>query len=64
MPQASELAWLIPVLPLAGATLVGLGLISFNRTVNRLKVPVAVLLISTVGAAAVLSYAEIGRAHV
>ena len=45
MPPASELAWLIPVLPLAGATLVGLGLISFNRTVNRLKVPVAVLLI-------------------
>jgi NAD(P)H-quinone oxidoreductase subunit 5 len=48
---------LIPVLPLAGACLVGLGLISFNRTINRLRKPVAWLLISCVGAAAVLSYA-------
>ncbi|MFW6732469.1 MAG: NAD(P)H-quinone oxidoreductase subunit 5 [Synechococcus sp.] len=61
MPPASELAWLIPVLPLAGATLVGLGLISFNRTVNRLRVPVAALLISTVGAASVLSYAVLAE---
>ncbi|MEB3240277.1 MAG: proton-conducting transporter membrane subunit, partial [Cyanobacteriota bacterium] len=61
MPPASELAWLIPVLPLAGATLVGLGLISFNRTVNRLRVPVAALLISSVGAAAVLSYAVLAE---
>jgi NAD(P)H-quinone oxidoreductase subunit 5 len=57
MPSAAELAWLIPVLPLAGACLVGLGLISFNRTINRLRKPVAWLLISCVGAAAVLSYA-------
>ena len=57
MTSASDLAWLIPVLPLLGAALVGLGLISFNRTVNRLRKPVAVFLISCVGAAAVLSYA-------
>jgi len=57
MPSASELAWLIPVLPLMGACLSGLGLIAFNRTVNRLRKPVAVLLITCVGAAAVLSYA-------
>ncbi|WP_411868433.1 NAD(P)H-quinone oxidoreductase subunit 5 [Vulcanococcus limneticus] len=57
MPSAAELAWLIPVLPLAGACLVGLGLISFNRTINRLRKPVALLLITCVGAAAVLSYA-------
>ena len=56
MPSASELAWLIPVLPLMGACLSGLGLIAFNRTVNRLRKPVAFLLISCVGAAAVLSY--------
>lgn len=56
MPSAAALAWLIPVLPLAGACLVGLGLISFNRTVNRLRRPVALLLISCVGAAAALSY--------
>ncbi len=57
MPSAAELAWLIPVLPLLGAVITGLGLISFNRTVNRLRKPVALLLISCVGAAAVLSYA-------
>jgi len=49
------------VLPLAGACLVGLGLISFNRTVNRLRKPVALLLISCVGAAAVLSYAVLAQ---
>jgi NAD(P)H-quinone oxidoreductase subunit 5 len=56
MPSAAELAWLIPVLPLIGACITGLGLISFNRTINRLRKPVAWLLISCVGAAAVLSY--------
>ena len=61
MPSAAEIAWLIPVLPLAGACLVGLGLISFNRTVNRLRKPVAVFLISCVGAAAVLSYAVLAE---
>ena len=61
MPSPAELAWLIPVLPLAGACLVGLGLISFNRTVNRLRKPVAFLLISCVGAAAVLSYAVLAQ---
>ncbi|MFM8936715.1 MAG: NAD(P)H-quinone oxidoreductase subunit 5 [Vulcanococcus sp.] len=61
MPSPAELAWLIPVLPLAGACLVGLGLISFNRTVNRLRKPVAWLLISCVGAAAVLSYTVLAQ---
>ncbi|CAK27136.1 NAD(P)H-quinone oxidoreductase chain 5 [Synechococcus sp. RCC307] len=56
MPSAAEVAWLIPLLPLVGATLVGLGLISFNRTLNRLRTPVAALLISCVGGSAVLSY--------
>ena len=61
MPTASELAWLIPVLPLIGACLSGLGLITFNRTVNRLRRPVALLLITCVGAAAVLSYAALAE---
>ena len=61
MPSAAELAWLIPVLPLLGACITGLGLISFNRTVNRLRKPVALLLISCVGAAAVLSYAVLAQ---
>ena len=61
MPSAAEVAWLIPVLPLIGAAIAGLGLISFNRTVNRLRKPVAALLISCVGAAAVLSYAVLAE---
>ena len=61
MPSPAELAWLIPVLPLIGAAIVGLGLISFNRTVNRLRKPAALLLITSVGAAAVLSYAVLAQ---
>ena len=61
MTSAAELAWLIPVLPLAGAAITGLGLISFNRTVNRLRKPVALLLLSCVGAAAVLSFAVLAE---
>ncbi len=57
MPLPSELAWLIPVLPLAGACLVGLLLISFKLTMNRLSKPVSFLLVSCVGTAAVLSFA-------
>jgi NAD(P)H-quinone oxidoreductase subunit 5 len=61
MPSASELAWLIPLLPLIGAAITGLGLISFNRTVNRLRKPVALLLLTCVGIAAVLSYAVLAE---
>jgi len=61
MPSAAQIAWLIPVLPLIGAAITGLGLISFNRTINRLRKPVAWLLISCVGAAAVLSYAVLAQ---
>ena len=57
MPQAAELGWLIPIVPLLGAAFVGLGLISFNRTVNRLRKPAALLLITSVGISTVLSFA-------
>ena len=56
MPQASEIAWLIPVLPLIGAVLSGLGLISVNKKINNSREIVSVSLISFVGASAVLSY--------
>jgi NAD(P)H-quinone oxidoreductase subunit 5 len=61
MPAATDLVWLIPVLPLLGACISGLGLISFNRTLNRLRRPVALLLLTCVGAAAVLSYAVLAE---
>jgi len=52
---------LIPLLPLVGAAITGLGLISFNRTINRLRKPVALLLLTCVGIAAVLSYAVLAE---
>ena len=57
MPSAADLAWLIPVLPLAGGVVIGIGLISFNKEINNFRKPVAISLISLVGVAAVLSYA-------
>jgi NAD(P)H-quinone oxidoreductase subunit 5 len=48
-------AWLIPVLPLLGAMLVGLGLISFNKFTNGLRQINAVVIISSIGAAMVMS---------
>ena len=48
MPQASEIAWLIPVFPLIGAVLSGLGLISVNKKINNSREIVSVGLISFV----------------
>ena len=62
MPSAEELAWLIPVLPLFGAVLTGLGLISFNRTINRLRKPVMLALVTTI-ALLVLVYSHGYMAH-
>ena len=56
MPQASEIAWIIPVLPLIGAVLSGLGLISINKTINNAREIVSISLISFVGVSAVISY--------
>jgi NAD(P)H-quinone oxidoreductase subunit 5 len=52
-----QYAWLIPVLPLVGAMLVGLGLISFNQVTNRLRQLNAVFVISLLGVAMALSFA-------
>ena len=57
MPSAAACAWLIPLLPLIGGVIAGLGLISFNSEVNRLRKPVAIGLLTCVGISAVLSYA-------
>ena len=57
MEPLYQYAWLVPVLPLVGATLVGAGLISFNEVTNRLRQVNAVLIISTLGASMVLSFA-------
>lgn len=51
-----EYAWLVPVLPLVGAALVGTGLISYSQTTSTLRRPSAVFIVSLVGAAMVLSF--------
>ncbi len=56
MPQASEIAWIIPVFPLIGAVISGLGLISINQKINNSREIVSVGLISFVGISAVISY--------
>ncbi|MDB9311872.1 NAD(P)H-quinone oxidoreductase subunit 5 [Spirulina sp. CS-785/01] len=50
-------AWLIPVLPLVAATLVGLGLISLNKLTNQLRKLNAVLIITFLGVAMGFSFA-------
>ncbi|AFY67424.1 NAD(P)H-quinone oxidoreductase subunit 5 [Geitlerinema sp. PCC 7407] len=51
-----QYAWLIPVLPLVGATLLGIGLISFNEATNRLRQASAGLVVSLIGAAMFMSF--------
>ncbi|MFM2432717.1 MAG: hypothetical protein RLZZ511_3931 [Cyanobacteriota bacterium] len=55
MDKLYQYAWLIPVLPLLGAMLVGIGLISFNQATNQLRKPISAFLVSLIGTAMVLS---------
>ncbi|MBW4623907.1 MAG: NAD(P)H-quinone oxidoreductase subunit 5 [Cyanosarcina radialis HA8281-LM2] len=57
METLYQYAWLIAVLPLAGAMLVGLGLISLNRFTNRLRQLTAAAIVSLLGTSMVLSFA-------
>lgn len=57
MESLYQYAWLIPVLPLLGAMLVGIGLISVNKATNNLRQIVAVLIVSILGATMVMSFA-------
>lgn len=57
MERLYQLAWLIPVLPLLGAMVVGTGLIAFNRVTNALRQINAVGVITLLGMSMVLSFA-------
>ncbi len=57
MEPIYQYAWLIPALPLAGAMIVGLGLISFNKDTNRLRQANSIFIVSLLGAAMTLSFA-------
>ncbi|MEO1801201.1 MAG: NAD(P)H-quinone oxidoreductase subunit 5 [Cyanobacteria bacterium J06629_2] len=57
MEPLYQYAWLIPVLPMIGAMLVGIGLISVNKATNNLRQIVAVFIVSIIGATMVMSFA-------
>jgi NAD(P)H-quinone oxidoreductase subunit 5 len=57
MEPLYQYAWLIPVLPLVAATIVGTGLISLNKATNKLRQINALFIVSTLGVAMVLSFA-------
>lgn len=57
MDKLYQYAWLVPVLPLIGATIVGIGLISFNKATNKLRQVNSIFIISLLGASMVLSFA-------
>ena len=57
MEPIYEYTWIIPVLPLAGAMILGLGLISFGKAASQLRQLSAVFIVSLLGMAMVLSFA-------
>lgn len=57
MEPIYQYAWLIPVLPLAGAMLVGLGLITFNKDVNKLRKANSIFIVSIMGATMTYAFA-------
>ncbi len=57
MEQLYQYAWLIPVLPLVGAMIVGTGLISFNQATSGLRRPAAIFIVSLMGITMGLSFA-------
>ena len=56
MPSALDVALIIPFLPFIGGLFIGILLLSFNRTMNRLSKPVAFILISCISISAITSY--------
>ena len=57
MEPIYQYAWLIPVLPLLGAALTGIGLLLFGEKTYQFRKPIAGLLVFLIGATMVLSFA-------
>jgi NAD(P)H-quinone oxidoreductase subunit 5 len=51
-----QYAWLVPVLPLIGAALVGTGLVSYSDATNKLRKASSIFIVSLTGATMVLSF--------
>ncbi|MBD2091196.1 NAD(P)H-quinone oxidoreductase subunit 5 [Microcoleus sp. FACHB-1515] len=57
MESLYQYAWIIPVLPLAGAMLLGVGLISFGKTTNQLRRASSTFIVSIMGATMTFAFA-------
>ncbi len=55
MEFAYQYAWLIPLLPLAAALIIGTGLITFNKSTNKLRSLWSILSVSATGGAGVMA---------
>ncbi len=56
MDLAYQYAWLIPLLPLAAAVIIGTGLITFNKSTNKLRSLWSILSVSATGGAMVMAF--------
>jgi len=56
MDFAYQYAWLIPLLPLAAAVIIGTGLITFNKSTNKLRSLWSILSVSATGGAMVMAF--------
>jgi len=56
MDSAYRLTWLIPVLPLTAAFILGIGLIAFDKITTKLRSLASTLSVSMTGASMVLSF--------
>ncbi|BAW96242.1 NADH dehydrogenase subunit 5 [[Synechococcus] sp. NIES-970] len=56
MEPLYQYAWLIPVFPLLGAMIIGIGLISLNKFTNKLRQLNAVFVLTLIGASMALSF--------
>jgi NAD(P)H-quinone oxidoreductase subunit 5 len=56
MDSLYQFAWLIPTLPLLGAMVLGIGLISYGKLTTQLRSLSAIFIVSLIGAAMVLSF--------
>ncbi|MCU0568923.1 MAG: NAD(P)H-quinone oxidoreductase subunit 5 [Oculatellaceae cyanobacterium Prado106] len=56
MESIYQYAWLIPVLPLAGATILGVGLVAYGKTVNKMRKLSSGLIITLCGLAMAMSF--------
>ena len=56
MPSLLDVSWLIPASPLVCSTLIGVLLLSFNRTMNRLTKPVSFFIINSIILSTLISF--------